>query len=136
MTSTWEKYRHKMASRVCASMLYATGFGDEMTATDLEDYEERAVSFAKSMSFTGDSNKTQGALVDLRRNIYLNRNTMPLFDTARWTKNIEKGFRVIWQRWVDGTQFEASDEWEACNGPEKESSCVFVQDEKPSVTYY
>lgn len=116
-------------------MLYATGFGDQMTATDLEDYEERAVSFANSMSHA-NSPTTGGALVDLRRNLYLNRNTMPLFDTARWTKNIEQGYQTVWQRWVDGTQFEASDEWEACNGPEKESGCVFVQDDKPEVTNY
>ena len=70
-------------------------------------------------------------MIKLRRNLFLNRDKMPLFDTARWTRNIEKAYWEAWRRWVEGTQFEQSDEWEACTGPEKESGSIWVTDDDP-----
>lgn len=135
---TFPKYHHKMCSRVAASMVNATGFGDEMIVASMEEYEDRAVALANSLSYVPETEpdgttilRGQGELIKLRRNLFLNRDKMPLFDTVRWTRNMEKGYREAWRRWVEGTQFELSDEWEACQGPEKESGCIWVPDDDP-----
>ncbi|EJF66698.1 TPR-like protein [Dichomitus squalens LYAD-421 SS1] len=135
---TWPKHRHKMCSRVAASMLQATGFADHMIVHSAEEYEARAVALAHSIRYVPYHEPSraviprgQGELMNLRRNIFLNRDNMPLYDTLRWTRNLEKGLREAWRRWVEGTQYETSDEWEACDGPEKRSSCIWVQDDDP-----
>ncbi|KAI0348056.1 TPR-like protein [Trametopsis cervina] len=135
---TFPKHRHKMCSRVAASMANATGFGDQMVVNSLEEYENRAVALANSVKYipwTEDHGVTihrgQGELISLRRNLFLNRDKMPLFDTERWTRNIEKAYWEAWRRWVEGTQFEQSDEWEACEGPEKQSGSIWVPDQDP-----
>ena len=119
-------------------MVNATGFGDQMVVHSLQEYEDRAVALAQSLTYstTTDENgkpviRGAGELIDLRRNIFLNRDTMPLFDTVRWTRNIEKAYQEAWRRWVEGTQFELSDDWEACTGPEKESGTIWVADNEP-----
>lgn len=129
-----------MCSRVAASMAYATGFGDQMVVNSAQEYEDRAVQLATEVhwhTIQGADGRVhvrpQGDLMTLRRNIILNRNTMPLFDTLRWTRNLEKGFREAWRRWVEGTQYEMSDEWKESQGPEKESGCIWVKDNDPIV---
>ena len=135
---TWPKHTHKMCSRVAASMVHATGFGEQMTVHSAEEYEARAVALAQSVRFVLHHEpsgavlpRVQGELADLRRNLYVNRDSMPLFDTLRWTRNMEKGYLEAWRRWVEGTQFETSDEWEACEGDEKRSGCIWVRDDDP-----
>lgn len=120
-------------------MANATGFGDQMVVHSLQEYETRAVALATGLTYTQvtDQNgvttlRGQGEVVALRRNLFLNRDRMPLFDTVRWTRNIEKAYWEAWRRWVEGTQFELSDEWEACTGPEKQSGCIWVPDEVPT----
>ncbi|KAI0793500.1 glycosyl transferase family 41-domain-containing protein [Abortiporus biennis] len=120
---TWPKHKYKMSSRVAASIVNATGFGDQMIVNSLAEYEERAISFTTEVG--------RNRLDNLRRNLFLNRDHMPLFDTRRWTRNIEKAFSEAWRRWVEGTQYELSDEWEQCTGLEKESGCIWVQDDEP-----
>lgn len=119
-------------------MVNATGFGDQMIVHSAEEYENRAVALAQSVRYTPHYEPSgsvlargQGELVQLRRNLFLNRDNMPLFDTMRWTRNLEKGYREVWRRWVEGTQYEMSDEWEACDGPEKQSGCIWIQDDDP-----
>lgn len=96
-----------MCTRVASSIAYATGFGDSMVVSDEHAYEERAVALAQSISYRleahpegGQVRRGSGELVELRKSIFLNRNKMPLFDTPRWTRNLEKGFWEIWDRWV------------------------------------
>jgi len=127
---TRPKYYHKMCSRVCASIAYATGFGDRMVVDSIAAYEERAVRLALSITPTsfrrtaGDSSQTQGELATLRKDLFMNRETMPLFDTHRWTRNLEKGYEEAWRRWVrGGTTLHFSIEGaqqqhhhESCNG--------------------
>lgn len=118
-------------------MVNATGFGDHMVVHNLEEYENRAVTLASSLQYITDAEdagvlRGQGELSSLRRNLFLNRDCMPLFDTARWTRNIEKAYWEAWRRWVEGTQFEMSDEWEACTGPEKESGVIWITDDEPA----
>lgn len=127
-----------MCSRVAAGMVNATGFGDQMVVHSVQDYEDRAVTLAMGLRYrriTVEDGlqvlRGGGELTALRRNLFLNRDNIPLFDTARWTRNIEKAYWEVWRRWVEGTQFENSDEWESCPGPEQASSCIWVEDDEP-----
>ncbi|EGO24549.1 glycosyltransferase family 41 protein [Serpula lacrymans var. lacrymans S7.9] len=113
----WSEHRYKMCSRVAASVANATGFGQHMVVSSREEYEERAISLAKSLCYEvhhdsrGDMElKTGGELINLRRNLFLNRDVMPLFDAKRWTKNLEKSYRAAWRRWVDGSMFRCVDD--------------------------
>ncbi|GAB1519259.1 hypothetical protein RhiTH_002325 [Rhizoctonia solani] len=133
---TWPRYEYKMCSRIAASVAHATGYGHRMIVSSLKDYEDRAVDLAKSVNFVAASDdqggwyrQCRGALSDLRRSLYLSRDTMPLFDTARWTRNVERAYAEVWRRWETGTEFEESDEWLASSGEEKETSCVYVREE-------
>ncbi|KZT02719.1 glycosyltransferase family 41 protein [Laetiporus sulphureus 93-53] len=135
---TYPKHPHKMCSRVAASMARATQFERLMVVNSIDDYKERAIQLAESVRYVLmlDASGTvvprgRGTLMSLRRNIFLNRDRMPLFDTMRWTRNLEKGLREAWRRWVEGTQYEMTDEWEACQGPEKESGCICISDDDP-----
>ena len=133
---TFPKHRHKMCSRVAASMAAATGFGRQMVVHSLQEYEDRAVDLATGLRYTQipdeqTMRRGSGELIALRRNLFLNRDRMPLFDTERWTRNLEKAYWEAWRRWVEGTQFELSDEWLACGGPEKLSGCIWVHDDTP-----
>jgi protein O-GlcNAc transferase len=132
---TWPRYKHKMCSRVGASMARATGFGEKMIVQSLQEYEERAVELAQSYTFVVVQTapgiyerRAVGELVELRRRLFLNRDHMPLFDTERWTRNLESGYREAWKRWALGTEFEASKEWEESSGSEKQSGCIWVED--------
>jgi len=115
----WPSHRHKMASRVSASLAYATGLGKYMVVHNREEYEERAValasacwsssaeqrSFGQHRSGEGEFVPEKSELLHLRRCLFLARENIPLFDTQRWVKNLEKGYVAAWRRWVDGSQF-------------------------------
>lgn len=47
-----------------------------------------------------------GPLVDLRRALWENRDQSLLFDTLRWTRNLEKGLCEAWRRWETGQEFD------------------------------
>ncbi|KAF7970118.1 hypothetical protein HWV62_25006 [Athelia sp. TMB] len=111
---TWPRHRYKMCSRVAASVAHATGFGAEMVVSSLDEYQELAVSWARG------AHQSDSALRNLRRNLFLNRDRMPLFDTQRWTRNIEKGYQAAWVRWVNGSEDRDS-----------KSGCIFVHDDDP-----
>ncbi|KZW02187.1 hypothetical protein EXIGLDRAFT_665525 [Exidia glandulosa HHB12029] len=113
---TWPKYKYKMCSRVAASIARATGFGSQMIVSSLAEYEARAVALAQSPA----------ELTALRRALYLDRDRVPLFDTRMWTRHLEVGIREAWRRWVEGTEFEGSEEWNKTNGPERASSCIWI----------
>ncbi|KAF5386146.1 hypothetical protein D9615_002508 [Tricholomella constricta] len=100
---TWPKHRHKMCSRVGASIANATGFGEKMIVESVEEYKERAIFLAiQHQRVKGDADGTESELTSLRRDLHRNRYTMPLFDTERWTLNFEKACWVAWKRWVAG----------------------------------
>ncbi|KAI6013045.1 glycosyltransferase family 41 protein [Pisolithus marmoratus] len=121
----WPSHRHKMSSRVAASVAYATGLGKQMVVHSREEYEDRAVTLANSLrrhaqpSSYNDDNGDLGELMELRKRLFLTRKSMPLFDTARWTRNLEKGYAAAWERWVDGRQFEYDEE-----------TCIRVRDDE------
>ena len=119
-----------MCSRVGASIARATGLGDQMVVDSAGAYEERAVALAASIvlqpSSADDTPIGAGELYDLRRALFLGRSTSPLFDTERWVRSLERGYVEAWTRWVDGTEFEGSAEWNACEGPARQSGCIWL----------
>ena len=44
----------------------------------------------------------RGKVFDLRRQLFLSRDTSRLHDTKRWTYNFEKGVVEAWRRWETG----------------------------------
>jgi protein O-GlcNAc transferase len=66
------------AGRVAASALTAVGL-PELIAESLAEYETRALAFARNPA----------ALAEIRATLARNRTTMPLFDTVRFTRNLE-----------------------------------------------
>jgi protein O-GlcNAc transferase len=119
-----------MCTRVASSIAYATGFGESMVVHNQDDYEERAVVLATSINYRMEINdeggldrRGSGELIELRKNIFLNRNRMPLFDTRRWIRNLERGFEEIWKRWAT-----------SCKPPwteEQDEGCVAIKDDQP-----
>ena len=94
-----------MASRVAASIAVATGLGPEMIVSSPEAYEERAVNLAAGLRYQlvqpqsgalpeslegGVQRRSMGELAELRKKLFLTRESSPLFDTQRWTVNLEK----------------------------------------------
>lgn len=125
---TYPKYIHKMCSRVGASIAMATGFGDEMVVMNEKQYLDRAVELAHSLTYTYHTNihgtpsrRGHGTLMDLRKRLFLSREQSRLFDTQRWTRNLERGYTEAWKRWVTTEEFEDR------VGMEK-SGCIWVID--------
>uniref|UniRef100_A0A2P2LLJ1 protein O-GlcNAc transferase n=1 Tax=Rhizophora mucronata TaxID=61149 RepID=A0A2P2LLJ1_RHIMU len=76
----------KMATRVAGSLCLATGLGDEMIVNNMKEYEEKAVSLAL------DRPKLQAFCNKLKAV----RMSCPLFDTARWVRNLERAYFKMW----------------------------------------
>ena len=79
------------ASRMAASLLNAVGLS-ELAAGTLADYEAIALRLA------GDP----AALAALKTHLDAGRTSFPLFDTARFTRNLEAAYVHMWQRVQDG----------------------------------
>jgi protein O-GlcNAc transferase len=75
------------AGRVAAALLHAIGL-PELVAASLAEYEELARSLAH------DPERLAAIKLKLERN----RDTEPLFDTARFTRDLEAAYRVMWER--------------------------------------
>ncbi|VFQ64601.1 unnamed protein product [Cuscuta campestris] len=82
----------KMATRVAGSLCLATGLGDEMIVSTMDEYEEKAVSLAL------DRKKLQS----LTDRLKAARMTCPLFDTARWVRNLERAYFKMWNLYCSG----------------------------------
>ncbi|CAM8896131.1 unnamed protein product [Rhodiola kirilowii] len=76
----------KMASRVAGSLCLATGVGEEMIVSSMKEYEERAVFLATNPQ----------RLRNLTERLKAARVTCPLFDTARWVRNLERAYFKMW----------------------------------------
>ncbi|KAJ1976858.1 hypothetical protein H4R35_002525 [Dimargaris xerosporica] len=134
---TWPRNYHKLCSRVAASVALATGVGDKMIVTTDQEYEDLAVHLATTTVYkyvnrmtdpprsinpnaTIDANASNliaryhklgyGPVMDLRKQLFLHRDTNRLFDTPRWTRNLEKGYTEAWRRWESGEDFVYSRE--------------------------
>ena len=78
------------ASRVSASLLSAAGLPD-LIATSLGDYRDLALRFASD----------RDALAELKSRVRAARASV-LFDTTRFTRNLEAAYAAIWQRHLAG----------------------------------
>jgi protein O-GlcNAc transferase len=75
------------AGRVGASLLNAIGLS-ELVTRSLPEYERRALQLARDTH----------ALADLKAKLARNRDTYPLFDTARSTRHLEAAYLRMWER--------------------------------------
>ena len=73
--------------RVAASLLNAVGL-PELVTTSLMEYEARALEFARN----------PGLLANVKRKLLRNRESYPLFDTARFTQHLERAYEVMVER--------------------------------------
>jgi predicted O-linked N-acetylglucosamine transferase (SPINDLY family) len=78
---------HAFAGRVAASLLHAVG-APELITYSPEEYERLACELAQDAS----------RLTEIKAKLAINRETMPLFDTARITRNLEAAYTQMWKR--------------------------------------
>jgi predicted O-linked N-acetylglucosamine transferase (SPINDLY family) len=83
------------ASRVAASQLHAAGL-PELVADSLEAYEEKALILARD----------PGAIATLKAKLASNRGHCALFDTERFTRNLERAYHTMWLRAERGAPAE------------------------------
>jgi len=79
------------ASRVAASLLEAVGLPDTIAGT-LAEYEAVALKLATDPA----------ALAEARAKLQRNRQASPLFDTARYVRNLETAFNEAWSIYAAG----------------------------------
>jgi predicted O-linked N-acetylglucosamine transferase (SPINDLY family) len=79
------------ASRVSASILPAAGL-PELVVPDFEEYERRAIHFASRPD----------ELRAIRDKWAAQRTNCALFDTARYVRNLERAYRMIWDDYLAG----------------------------------
>jgi predicted O-linked N-acetylglucosamine transferase (SPINDLY family) len=108
---TLPRYSYKMCSRMAASILKGalpkseagSQAGKELIARNEDDYEEKAVVLAKSLTYAkGSKGRGIGRLMDLRKMLYHARWTSALFDTRRWVRDLEDAYEEAWTRYVNG----------------------------------
>jgi predicted O-linked N-acetylglucosamine transferase (SPINDLY family) len=79
------------AGRVCASILRAAGL-PELITHSLAEYEQRALTLARERT----------ELAAIRAKIETTRQSMPLFDTDRFTAGLEDAYQQMWRLWAEG----------------------------------
>jgi protein O-GlcNAc transferase len=79
------------AGRVAASVLTAVGL-PELITTSLEDYEALALRLARDPALLGG----------MKQKLLHNRDSYPLFDTARYSRHIESAYETMWRAHLDG----------------------------------
>ncbi|KAF3624930.1 putative UDP-N-acetylglucosamine--peptide N-acetylglucosaminyltransferase SEC [Capsicum annuum] len=82
----------KMATRVAGSLCLATGLGDDMIVSSMKEYEEKAVSLALN----------RPKLQHLTNRLKAVRMSCPLFNTARWARNLERAYFKMWNLHCSG----------------------------------
>ncbi|KAK9373755.1 glycosyl transferase family 41-domain-containing protein [Lipomyces chichibuensis] len=95
---TFPRYDHKMCSRIAASVVVSASTAgaslpQRLIVTSEAQYEERAVEICSAGGTTGE-------LLRLRKELFLGRSKAAIFDTPRWTRDIEKAYWLMWNRWV------------------------------------
>jgi protein O-GlcNAc transferase len=75
------------AGRVAASLLHAIGLPGLVTSS-LAEYEEVALALAHDPD----------RLAAIKAKLIRNQGTEPLFDTARYTRDLEAAYRAMWER--------------------------------------
>lgn len=86
------------AARMAASLVSAIGMPDLVASSD-EAYERLALDLATDPE----------RLAAIRTRLDGNRTTMPLFDSAAFTRHLERGYALAWQRWFEGQEPDVID---------------------------
>jgi predicted O-linked N-acetylglucosamine transferase (SPINDLY family) len=79
------------AGRVAASLLKALGL-EELIAPSLEEYEALALKLAHNPSY----------LASVKDKLARHRDTFPLFNSERSTRQIEAAYTMMWERYQRG----------------------------------
>lgn len=79
------------ASRVAASLLRAAGL-EELVARDEDEYAELAIALARDAA----------RLERIKRHLAEKKEKLPLFDTPRYVRNLERAFETMWERHAAG----------------------------------
>ena len=79
------------AGRVAASLLHAAGL-PELITESLENYEALALELAQNPAM----------LDHLKARLKRGRRSQPLFDTSRFTRNLENAYLHMWERYQKG----------------------------------
>jgi predicted O-linked N-acetylglucosamine transferase (SPINDLY family) len=93
------------AGRVAASLLRAVGLPELVTGS-LTEYEELALALAREPE----------RLAPIRAKLMRNRDSEPLFDTARFTRDLESAYTAMWDRHQAGlppAALQTSSTWPA-----------------------
>ncbi|KAJ2782854.1 hypothetical protein GGI15_002781 [Coemansia interrupta] len=147
---TWPRHEHKLCSRVAASVVCATGHGRRMVVSSADEYVDRAVAWVEGATHTYEYSAPRpgvseildadpqtgmikhrlcgGPAMDIRRELFMARDCSRLFDTQKWTRNLEKGLAEAWRRWAAG-----EDEDEVGVLDDAAEKDVDEQDAKPDV---
>jgi predicted O-linked N-acetylglucosamine transferase (SPINDLY family) len=78
---------NSFGGRVAGSLLRAVGLPELVTETPAQ-YEELALALARD----------PGRLAGIRAKLARNRDTEPLFDTARYTRDLAAAYAAMWRR--------------------------------------
>ncbi len=81
----------RFSNRISNSMLHAIRL-DDLVCADLAEYERRAIQLGQDTV----------ARSEYRRRLWENRETTPLFDIHRFTRNLERAYEVMWERHCRG----------------------------------
>lgn len=81
----------RFSNRISTTMLHAIGL-DDLVCADLDEYERRAIQLGHDPA----------ARAELRRRLWANRETTPLFDIGRFTRNLERAYETMWARYCRG----------------------------------
>jgi predicted O-linked N-acetylglucosamine transferase (SPINDLY family) len=79
------------AGRVAGSVLKSVGL-DELVTSSLEEYEALALKLARDPFY----------LASIKDRLAHNRNTFPLFNTERGTRQMESAYMTMWERYQRG----------------------------------
>ncbi len=82
---------HTFAGRVAASLLRAARV-PELATSSMADYEALALKLARDPAQLGE----------LKQRLLQNRNTVPLFDPARFARHLEAAYTTMWETWQRG----------------------------------
>ena len=108
---TLPRHKHKMCSRIAASILRAAvpqtevgrAMADSLVAEDDDGYERRAIQLASELSYrVGGQGEATGELTEIRKVLFTGRWTSELFNTKRWVSDLEDAYEEAWRRWVVG----------------------------------
>lgn len=92
---TFPRNEHKMCSRIAASVIISAVAIEQdvnkLITNSEKEYEDAAVALCSDSA----------ELYELRKRLFLNREKAAVFDTPRWTRDLEKAYWIMWQQWVD-----------------------------------